>query len=418
MTEDALAKTLEADVGLDATVASSASGPHAAPSSPSSPTGATLAATTRPSVLPRAGSTAGDAPTERYAKKRVLGAGGMGEVVLAEDRDIGRDVALKYLTASHDASAVARFVDEVRIVGSLEHPNIVPIHDVGRDESDRYYFVMKHVEGETLESIIEKLAAGDPAHHERYTFTARAEIFIALLHALQFAHAHGYVHRDIKPANVMVGRFGEVVLMDWGVAKRCKGPEETGGALEDDASKPVHERLFTTRRGAIVGTPAYMSPEQSRGEIEAIDERSDIYCACVLFYELLTLRHYLGERESVAAMLRAIQSEVPRMPFNEKTGPGQSPTPAEYLHFVHRGLHKEPAERFQNVGQMIDQLQRAIDGRVKVECPVTFTKRSAREIGRFVDRHPLLSMRLFFGGLFLFVALVVWSIVTAVRLHG
>src|SRR5581483_578109 len=106
--------------------------------------------------------------------------------------------------------------------------------------------------------------------------TTRVEIFIALLRAIQFAHANGYVHRDIKPANVLVGPYGEVMLMDWGVAKRCKAPEEVGARLkEEDLTKSVRERLFTARRGAIVGTPAYMSPEQARGEVEKIDERSD-----------------------------------------------------------------------------------------------------------------------------------------------
>jgi serine/threonine protein kinase len=396
---------------LDATAAASVTTASAVPST-------TLTSTTRPAVLPRAGA-AGQPQeaTERYAKKRVLGAGGMGEVVLAEDRDIGRDVALKYLNAPHDAAALARFVDEIHIVGSLEHPNIVPIHDVGRDESDRYYFVMKHVEGETLEHIIEKLAAGDPAYHERFTFTARAELFVALLRALQFAHAHGYVHRDIKPANVMVGRFGEVVLMDWGVAKRCKEPEPAAGADKEDDGKPVHERLFTTRRGAIVGTPAYMSPEQSRGEVETIDERSDIYCATALFFELMTLRYYLGDQQNLAAMLRAIQEDLPD--FHDLKGhPTQGPIPAEFQHVLQRGLAKRPADRYQSAGDMIWVMQAALDGRMAVQCPWTFTKRLTRGIGHFIDRHPVLGMSVFWSSLLLFVGLAVWSVIAAVRLAG
>ena len=383
---------------------------------------ATLTSTTRPAVLPRAGETGlVEQGAERYAKKKVLGAGGMGEVVLAEDRDIGRNVALKYLNAGNDASALARFVDEIRIVGSLEHPNIVPIHDVGVDENSRYYFVMKHVQGETLEEIIDKLAAGDPAYLAKYTFTARAEIFIALLRALQFAHANGYVHRDIKPANVMVGAYGEVMLMDWGVAKRCKAPEEVGasiGKAEEDMTKSVRERLFTTRRGAIVGTPAYMSPEQARGEIEKIDERSDIYCATVLFNELMTLRHYLGEPTNLAELLTAIQEVQPTEPHKVTAHPIQGPTPAEYLHFIYHGLQKDPAARFQNVTEMIDLLQDTLDGKVKIQCPVTFTKRFTRELGRFTDRHPGIAMYSFFGGTLAFIALVTWSVYAAICLHG
>ncbi|HEX4513643.1 MAG TPA: serine/threonine-protein kinase [Polyangiaceae bacterium] len=380
-----------------------------------------LTSTTRPAVLPRAGESGLVAQgAERYAKKKVLGAGGMGEVVLAEDRDIGRNVALKYLHSGGDASALARFVDEIRIVGSLEHPNIVPIHDVGVDENSRYYFVMKHVEGETLEEIIAKLAAGDPTYLAKYTFTARAEIFIALLRALQFAHANGYVHRDIKPANVMVGAFGEVMLMDWGVAKRCKAPEEVGGPIkaEEDVTKSVRERLFTTRRGAIIGTPAYMSPEQARGEVEKIDERSDIYCATVLFHELMTLRHYLGEPSNLAELLKAIQEVPPTSPHNYAPHPIQGNTPAEYCHFLFHGLQKDPAARFQNVTEMIQLLQETLDGKVKVQCPVTLTKRFTRELGRFTDRNPRIAMSAFFGGSIGFVALLAWSIFAAIRLHG
>ena len=387
--DHALAATFPAgDVTRDA----SAALPHGADRAPSG----TSTVAPRSAVLPRGGGAELSAPGERYAKRRVLGAGGMGEVVLAEDRDIGRNVALKYLMApSSDAAALARFVDEIRVVGSLEHPNIVPIHDVGVDDANRYYFVMKHVEGETLEHVIEKLAAGDPAYHTRYTYTARVQLFVALLRALAFAHARGYVHRDIKPANVMVGRYGEVMLMDWGVAKLCKAPEpdaRDSDADADDASRPARERLFTTRRGAIVGTPVYMSPEQARGDVDAIDERSDVYCATALFFELVTLRHYLGELESLEQVLRAIQSEEARITFGTTTHPTQGPPPAEFIHFVKKGLQKAPAARYPSVNAMIDLLEAALDGRVKVQCPFTLQKRMTRELSRFTDRHPAVAL--------------------------
>ena len=180
---------------------------------------------TRVTVLPRV-ENEGEAvrlvrdERARYEPIRQLGMGGMGEVVLVHDQDIARPVAIKRLLPElDDAATLVRFVDEIRTVGQLEHPNIVPIHDVGVDEQGRYFFVMKYVEGETLEAIIEKLRAGDAAYHKRYTIERRMEIFLGVLHALEFAHSHGIVHRDIKPANVMVGRYGEVVLMDWGIAK-------------------------------------------------------------------------------------------------------------------------------------------------------------------------------------------------------
>ncbi len=379
----------------------------------------TVMKTARSAVLPRSGDASALAG-ERYARKQMLGVGGMGEVVLAEDRDIGRHVAVKFLTApSSDEAALARFVDEIRVVGSLEHPNIVPIHDVGVDEANRFYFVMKHVEGETLESVIEKLRSGDPKYHARYTYTARVEIFVALLHALAFAHSRGYVHRDIKPANAMIGRFGEVLLMDWGVAKQARTPEpaasESDGGADD--AKPLRERLFTTRRGAIVGTPYYMSPEQARGDVDAIDERSDVYCATVLFYELVTLQHYLGEPESLATLLAAIQHEEPRLSFGALTHPTQGPPLAEFIHFVKKGLKKNPAERYQSVGEMIDILEGALDGRVRVQCPFTAQKRFTRELSRFVDRRPVLALFTFLSGAAGFAAVVVRAVVAVLHAH-
>ena len=143
---------------------------------------------------------------ERYHPLRRLGAGAMGEVSLEHDNDIGRTVAVKRLTADLDNSdGLVRFIAEVQTIGQLEHPNIIPIHDVGLDQDGRYYFVMKYVDGETLEAIITKLAAGDPDYHSRYPFEVRLEIFLGLLHALQYAHDQGVVHRDIKPADVAVG---------------------------------------------------------------------------------------------------------------------------------------------------------------------------------------------------------------------
>jgi serine/threonine-protein kinase len=344
---------------------------------------------------------------DRYQLMRTLGAGAMGEVSLEKDNDIGRTVAVKRLTGdANNPDGLVRFISEVRTIGQLEHPNIIPIHDVGLDENGRYYFVMKYVDGETLEAIINKLAAGDPDYHARYPVEVRLEIFLGLLHALQYAHDQGVLHRDIKPANVMVGRYGEVILMDWGIAKQIRReplfPEapKTPSASSAGATEP----LFTTRNDQFIGTPAYMAPEQAKGMNDKIDERTDLYSATVLLHELLALRHYLAEYKTLNGLLVAIIS----MPITYSKllfmrHPNLPVPRAELLHYVVRGLAKDPDQRFGSAMEMIGELQRVIDGRCRLSCPATTAKRLLGETGRFVDRHPLASP-------FIFYAAMLWII--------
>jgi serine/threonine protein kinase len=349
--------------------------------------------TVRTTVLPQVEHT-GDAVTlvsasrPRFQEKRALGEGGIGEVVAAFDQDIGREVAIKRLRAGMQGpSSVARFVDEIRTVGALEHPNIVPIHDVGVNEDGSLYFVMRCVQGQTLESIIEKLVAGDALAHEQWTFERRVHVFRQLLDAVAFAHERGYVHRDIKPANVMVGAYGEVFLMDWGIAKpvgASDAPVTTSATLPSTTG-----RVTSTQLGAIVGTPAYMSPEQARGE--PVDGRSDVYSLSVLFHEWLGLRHYLEDCKTMDAVIHGVQhTHAPAPSF--MSNPYQAPAPMDLSHFVRKGLAKHPAQRYQSVREMIDRLDAREEGLVPIQCPVTLTKRATREWLRFLDRHPIFFM--------------------------
>ena len=359
----------------------------------------------------------------RYEPVKLLGAGGMGEVVLVQDQDIARRVAVKRLLPEMThPSVLARFIDEIRTVGRLEHPNIVPIHDVGIDDLGRYFFVMKYVEGETLESVIEKLRRGDAAYHARYSYEQRIELFLGVLHALDYAHAHGVVHRDIKPANVMIGRYGEVVLMDWGIAKPLAQTRDLATMAEAEigeigAASEGRARAFATRVGSILGTPAYMAPEQARGENDRIDARSDLYSATVLFHELLSLSHYLTDAASMEAMLATVAKEEQTM--GKLLGlyhPAYGMPPAELLYFVCQGMARDPAARFQSAAEMIAGLENILAGKIKVQCHVTFTKRSARELGRFVDRRPHLAFFTLLGltaGFVLMLVTLVWRALVA-----
>jgi eukaryotic-like serine/threonine-protein kinase len=319
----------------------------------------------------------------RYSVERSLGTGGMGEVELGEDHDIGRRVALKRLSAGqHSPAAVARFVDEVRTMGALDHPNITPIYDVGRDERGRLFFTMKYVEGRSLEDLIALLAAGDPQAHAQFPLTRRLDIFVDILNALDYAHALGILHRDIKPANVMLGVHGEVRLMDWGIARRG-GKALTAGTLTQS------ERPDMTHDGALLGTPLYMSPEQARGDQAAIDTRSDLYSAFVVLFELLTLRRHVREETNVYATLQEVLEGHERLREPETwVHPTQPAVPVEFRYFVARGLQRDPAQRYQSAAEVLLLLEQIRSGRIAVHCAVTMFKAGQQRVGKLADQRP------------------------------
>jgi serine/threonine-protein kinase len=200
----------------------------------------------------------------RYAFVKELGRGGMGTVYLAEDRELDRQVAIKVLNAPEVSDGLReRMIREAQIIARLEHPGIVPVHDVGTLPDGRIFYAMKFVRGSRLDDYAAQGAS----------LRDRLRKFQAVCDAVAFAHAHGVIHRDLKPQNIMIGSFGEVLVMDWGVAK-----------IRDD---PHQAAAFNTSDGTVIGTRNYMSPEQARGEVE-IDERADVYSLGAVLNFLLT----------------------------------------------------------------------------------------------------------------------------------
>jgi serine/threonine protein kinase len=229
----------------------------------------------------------------RYRLLDRIARGGMGVVYSAEDENLQRRVALKVLDVTGtDGDLRNRLIREARVLAALEHPGIVPVHDVGTLADGRVFYTMKFVEGKRLDKYIEMVAS----------IPDRLRIFLRICDAVAFAHARGVLHRDLKPANIMVGPFGEVLVMDWGLAKilRVQLPD---GAREADPDATVFEKpkqaatagdatevSVVTGHGTVMGTPGYMSPEQARGDVELLDVRSDIYSLGALLRFLLTGR--------------------------------------------------------------------------------------------------------------------------------
>lgn len=225
---------------------------------------------------------AGPALDSRYQARGLLGLGAMGEVHLCRDGWLGRDVAVK--TVTRDASAPdmrARFLREARIQGQLEHPSIVPVYDMGKDVDGNEFFTMKRVSGRTLSDVLEDLAVGDSdALSSEFSRTKLLGIFRQVCLAIEYAHSRGVMHRDLKPANLMVGQFGEVYVLDWGLARVR--------AVAGGSFVPVDGVPASASAGRILGTPGYMAPEQIESA-DAADERADVYALGSILFEILTL---------------------------------------------------------------------------------------------------------------------------------
>jgi len=229
---------------------------------------------------------------DRYEVRGEIGRGGMGVVLAARDRDLGRDVALKLLASKYRSNreVVRRFVEEAQIGGQLQHPGIVPIFEIGTSSDGRPFFSMKMIQGQTLARLLRE--RGLP----RDEWPRLLGIFEQVCQTLSYAHSLGVIHRDLKPSNVMVGRFGEVQVMDWGLAKVLHPGVRRQEAGEHGAAEP-EEAIHTlrsdadgeaSRAGLALGTPSYMAPEQARGERDRVDKRTDVFGLGAILCEILT----------------------------------------------------------------------------------------------------------------------------------
>lgn len=308
----------------------------------------------------------------RYSIVDEQGRGGQSRVYRARDEHVGRQVAFKELLegggGEDDQERVLRFVREARITGSLEHPSIIPIYEIGRRLDGRLYYTMRLVKGRTLADAIRECKR--PA--DRLELLGRFE---DVCQAVAYAHDRGIIHRDLKPENVMVGAFGETLVLDWGLARSVGAHEErhlgdllTG--LDADALKTAH--------GAIMGTPAYMSPEQARGDPDRINERSDVWGLGAVLYEILTGRPPMQGR-SVVEILVAL-TQVPKIPPARSVCPE---VPPELSAIAERALQPWPEMRYANAGEMAREISSYLAG-----GRVASYSYSAWEIARqLVSRH-------------------------------
>ena len=412
----------------------------------------------------------------RYVVESELARGGMGAVMRAVDCDIRREVAVKYLLDQEDAKKKLRFVEEAQITGQLEHPNIVPIHELGIDAEKRIFFSLKMVKGRSLADILKALrdqshgiragsvSDGPASRQPSLTLPPRIDfekeysqgkllnIFINVCNALAYAHARGVVHRDLKPANIMVGDFGEVYVMDWGLAKvLSKGATATGPVMaipvarlaasepfdldrppapeatlaspsQITAAAPSSGRIVTSRDsdadltqdGAVVGTPVYMPPEQAAGKIDEIDERSDIYSMGAILYEILTLQPPVSKDGGYWPILMRVtqgQIEPPMKRAPERARAGK--VPPELAAIAMKALSKRKEDRYPSIERLRSDIERFVEGR-----SVSAKQDTVREMAvKLVRRNKGVSVATTAATVVL-VIVAVWSLVAILRANS
>jgi serine/threonine-protein kinase len=320
--------------------------------------------------------TAGGAPAgglvlpDRYEDVRLLGRGGFGEVRLVVDRALERTVAMKILRPEALAPEIrARFLAEIKLTASLHHPGIVPVHDHGELPDGRLWFTMAEVRGRTLHAVLDDVFAGGgrpPGVARRRLL----DVFARVCDAVAYAHSHGVIHRDLKPDNVMVGDFGRVLVMDWGIARRTGAPESMHAPPSSGDHTPAGDGL--TRYGTVLGTPAYMAPEQARGDVERHGPATDVYALGAILYHVLSGRPpYTATGPGAWRRVLAGPPE-PLSPLD---------APPDLAAICERAMAREPERRYPDAGPLAADVEAFLGGAQRRE-------RALAELAKAAARAP------------------------------
>ncbi len=332
-----------------------------------------------------------------------IGRGGLGRVLSVFDIHLERNVAIKELIPKKKAKAsekndqesetekvdnirVSRFLREARITGSLEHPSIMPVYEIGRRDDGTFYYSMKLVRGKTLAQALRECKD----IHDRLELLTHFE---DLCQAIAYAHSKKVIHRDIKPANVMLGEFGETVVLDWGLAKVHGQPEYADSTFEQETKSLLDAMAGRTIVGAAIGTPSYMSPEQAMGQIDQIDERSDIWCLGVVLYQILTGRTPF-EGNNPMEIVRKVK-EQPIKPVRELC----PEAPPDLAAVAEKALCRNKSERYSEAREIANEVQAYMSGS-KIEA---YEYTSWELLKRFIAKNKSLTASAIFLLLFLIV---------------
>jgi eukaryotic-like serine/threonine-protein kinase len=316
----------------------------------------------------------------RYRAERLHARGGLGEVHVAEDTLLGRTVALKRIRAdrSDDADSRHRFRAEAEITARLEHPGIVPVHDFVFDGDGQPSYAMRFVEGRTLRQAIEELhAPGQGRLPLGLQFRQLLQSFVVACQAVAYAHSRGVIHRDLKPVNILLGRFGETLVVDWGLAKVIGVAETVRKEGAETLPRPTATAGVGTELGQAVGTPAYMSPEQAGGRWDVVGPASDVYSLGATLYELLTNEPPYRGLNAPHVQMQVIQGACPPPRQLRKA------VPAALDAICRKAMAREPNRRYATAGELATEVERWLAG----EPVAAYRDPLPARLGRWVRRH-------------------------------
>lgn len=291
----------------------------------------------------------------KYTDFMPLTEGGTAELQTCLDKNLHRTVVYKTLHEHLQDSELetARFLREARVTAMIPHPGTVPVYEIGRDRSGVLFFTMKKLEGQDLRSILLAISAKDRAMIEQYPLAMLVDVLVQTCQTVAYAHTQGVIHRDLKPANILVGAFGEVTVLDWGLAK-VKG-EQPNSAVEDavvnEAMGKKAVSLELTQPGKRYGTPLYMSPEQARGD-EQLDERTDVYNLGSILFEMLTAQNLVWGNDVDEVLEQVLERPTP---IPSEVAPKRE-VPPELQAICLKALEKTPEDRYESVNAMVQDL--------------------------------------------------------------
>ncbi|PCJ60277.1 MAG: hypothetical protein COA79_08885 [Planctomycetota bacterium] len=305
----------------------------------------------------------------RYAVGREIGRGGMGSILKTKDLDTRRNIVTKVMHQKTSKKGILRFIEEAQVTAQLEHPNIVPVYDLGVNAEGNVFYTMKHVKGRSLQDILNKLLVDQKETREKFPPNKLIDVLLSVCNAVSYAHSQHVIHRDLKPENIMVGEYGEVLLMDFGLAKilshkQDRNPVEENRSVDIVTSDRSEQEDMATLEGDITGTPRYMAPEQARGDTSELDEHTDLYALGGILHACFSFEPPVGGSK-LNEIIKNVQEGI-RLPLPDSA-------PSEIKAIVAKAMQLKKKDRYASVNDFANDLELFQNGfqvSVKVDNPI------------------------------------------------